>query len=260
MVICAHGYSGNGRDFDFLARELSRDARVVCPDIAGRGRSAWLPGAFAYNFPQFLADLRALIARLDVESVEWVGTSMGGLLGLLLAAEPRSRISRLVMNDVGGFVPGDALAEIGRSLRAPARFGTLAELEAHLRHTRRDWGPITEAQWKHLVRHGSRRVAGGHALHYDPQIARLLPPGPFAFGLSLWTVWHRVRCPTLVIRGATSAILPPEVARTMLAVNPMAEYAEVAGAGHAPSLMAPGQIALVAGFLGRLDRRLERAA
>lgn len=261
VIICAHGYSGNGRDFDFLARELSRDARVVCPDMAGRGRSARLPNSLAYNFPQFLSDIRALIAGLGAPGVEWVGTSMGGLLGLLLAAQPRSPIVRLVLNDVGAFVHADALAAIGRNLRAPQRFESMAALEAHVRHTHREWGPMTEAHWSHLARHAARRLPDGYALHYDPRIASFMRPTPFTPGLSLWSAWHRVRCPVLLVRGRASRIFPAEVAETMLQVKPNAEYAEIADAGHAPSLMAPEQIAIVGEFLERgAAEGLQRAA
>ena len=249
MVVCAHGYSGNGRDFDFLAQELARDARVVCPDMAGRGRSAWLAGPLAYHFPQFLSDIRALLAELGAESVEWVGTSMGGLLGLMLAAEPRSPISRLVLNDVGAFVPSEALAAIGRNLDAPAHFESLAALGEHVRKTHRNWGPITEAQWRHIVRHAARRTREGYALHYDPAIARLLPGVPFSTGLPLWSLWHRVTCPVLIVRGRSSGILPQAVVNAMLTIKPGARAVEIADAGHAPSLMAPGQIAIVADFL-----------
>ena len=249
MILCAHGYSGNGRDFDFLARELASDARVICPDMAGRGQSAWMLTSLAYNFPQFLTDLRALLARIDAPSVEWVGTSMGGILGLLLAAERDSPISRLVLNDVGAFVPGDALAQIASNLEAPERFESMAAFTAHLKRTHRDWGPITSEQWTHLARHHSRKVADGYALHYDPSIATIARPPPFAPGLSLWSAWYRVRCPVLVIRGRTSRILPPEVLQTMLDVKPDTQHLEIADTGHAPSLMAPAQIAAVARFL-----------
>lgn len=251
MIVCAHGYSGNGRDFDFLARKLSSDARVVCPDMAGRGRSAWLKNSLGYNFPQFLSDLRALVAELGAPGVEWVGTSMGGLLGLVLAAEPRSPIVRLVLNDVGAFVPADALAAIGRNLRAPERFESMAALEAHVRHTHREWGPMTDEQWSHLARHAVRRLADGYALHYDPRIASYVRPPPFAPGLSFWSAWHRVRCAVLLVRGRTSGIFPAEVAQTMRLVKPHVEFAEIADAGHAPSLMAPEQIAIVEEFLAR---------
>jgi pimeloyl-ACP methyl ester carboxylesterase len=249
VVICVHGYSGNGRDFDELARALSSEARVICPDIAGRGESDWLPIGLSYNFPQFLSDLRGLLDEIDADEVEWVGTSMGGLIGTLLAAEPGSRIKRLVLNDVGAFVPTDALAEIARNLAAPERFATLAELAAHLKHTHRDWGPISESQWADLARRHARRVGGGYALHYDPRIAAIARPPPLLPGLSLWSAWYRVRCPVLVIRGESSRILPRAVVDAMRAVKPQTRYAQIEGAGHAPSLMAPGQIALVAEFL-----------
>jgi pimeloyl-ACP methyl ester carboxylesterase len=249
VVICAHGYSGNGRDFDWLAHELAREARVVCPDMPGRGRSDWLPNALAYNFPQFLADLRTLIAELGATEVEWVGTSMGGLLGLLLAAQPGSPISRLVLNDVGAFVPSEALARIGRNLQAPKLFDSMAALEAHLRHTHRHWGAITDKQWAHLARHGARRVEGGFAMHYDPLIAMLMNAPVLSPGLSLWSTWYRVRCPVLIVRGETSEILPPAVVQGMLDARPGTGYLEVAGAGHAPSLMAPGEVRAIADFL-----------
>ncbi len=258
--MCVHGYSGNGRDFDFLAQRLARDAHVVCPDIAGRGRSDWLPTALAYHFPQFLSDLRALVAELGCEQVDWVGTSMGGLLGMMLAAEPRTLVHRLVLNDVGAFVPAGALAAIGRNLQAPERFDSLAALEDHIRRTHRGWDPLTDAQYRHLVRHAARRVPSGYALHYDPQIASLAQPIPFAPGLSFWGAWQRVRCPVLVIRGERSSILPKEVVRAMVDAKPRTEVVEVAGAGHAPSLMEPAQMEAVAEFLARGERSTLRSA
>ena len=251
LVVCVHGYSGNGRDFDFLAQRLARDACVVCPDVAGRGRSAWLPTPLAYHFPQFLADLRALVSELGASAVDWVGTSMGGLLGMLLAAEPRSIVSRLVLNDVGAFVPARSLAAIGRNLQAPERFASLGELEKQVRRTHREWGRISDAQLRHLVKHAARRFPDGYAMHYDPQIASLVQPVPLAPGLSFWSAWHRVRCPVLVLRGERSSILPREVLRAMVGAKPNTEVVEVAGAGHAPSLMQEGQIEAIARFIER---------
>jgi pimeloyl-ACP methyl ester carboxylesterase len=228
--------------------------------MVGRGQSAWMPSAFGYNFPQFLADARAMLAAINAPSVEWVGTSMGGLLGLLLAGERDSPISRLVLNDVGAFVPADALGQIASNLHAPGRFASMAELTAHLKRTHRDWGAITDEQWSHLARHHARRVADGYALHYDPRIASIAHPPPFAPGLSLWSSWYRVRCPVLLIRGRTSRIFPAEVLDTMLDVKPDAQHLEIADAGHAPSLMAPDQIAAVANFLAGEVEETRRAA
>jgi pimeloyl-ACP methyl ester carboxylesterase len=251
VVVCAHGYSGNGRDFDWLARALASNARVICPDIAGRGESAWLSSAYAYNFPQLLSDLRAMLVNIGAPKVDWVGTSMGGLLGLLLASESNSPISRLVMNDVGAFVPGEALREISGNLKAPKSFASMEALTAHLRRTHSEWGPITEEQWAHLARYHARGVDDRHALHYDPRIASIAQPSLFLPGLSLWSSWYRVRCPVLLIRGERSRIFPQEVLDQMLDTKADTQYAEIADAGHAPSLMAPDQIARIESFLSR---------
>ena len=257
VVVCVHGYSGNARDFDYLARRLARHARVICPDIAGRGESARLPEPFAYHFPQFLSDLRGMLTEIGADRVEWVGTSMGGLLGLILAAEPDSPITRLVLNDIGAFVPGEALRRIGRDLRAPSRFPSLDALEAHVRRTHREWGELTEDQWSHLIRHAARvRADGRYSLHYDPALARLMQFPAFAPGLSLWSAWGRVSCPVLIVRGARSAILPRDVVAKMLDVKPATEAVEIPNAGHAPSLMSPQEITLVARFLERARARI----
>jgi pimeloyl-ACP methyl ester carboxylesterase len=256
VVGCAHGYSGNARDFDFLARELSQDARVICLDVAGRGGSAWLASPLHYHFGQFLADIDTVLAHVGADEIEWVGTSMGGLLGMLIASRPTHPIRRLVLNDIGAFVPMDALQHIGRNLQAPARFDSLEDLEAHLRHSHRDWGEITDAQYRHLTQHHARRTPdGGFSLHYDPQITRLFPAMALAPGVFFWDAWYRVRCPVLLIRGENSTVFPPEVARTMLEVKPDAQLVEIPGAGHAPALMSDAQIAIVRKFLAGADAR-----
>ncbi|MGZ5064027.1 MAG: alpha/beta fold hydrolase [Usitatibacter sp.] len=250
VVVCAHGYSGNSRDFDFLARSLATGARVICVDIAGRGESDWLASPFSYHFGQFLSDINELVSHLGVKQVDWVGTSMGGLLGMLLASQPASPVRRLVMNDIGAFVPMDALSAIGRNLQAPERFASLGEVEEHMRRTHRDWGEITPAQWKHIALHGSRRLdGGGYRLHFDPAIARLLAPMPFTPGVLLWNAWYRVSCEVLLLRGEHSEVFPRDVADTMLDVKPGTQLAEIPGCGHAPSLMASSQIAIVRNFL-----------
>lgn len=259
-MVCVHGYSGNARDFDYLARDLSRDARVICPDVAGRGESAWLPSALEYHFPQFLADIRALLIHLEVEEVDWIGTSMGGLLGMMLAAQPGSPIRRLVMNDIGAFVPAEALAAISRNLEAPATFATLAEVEAHLRHTHREWGEIGEAQWKQMAIHGSRRTPAGFRLHFDPAIARIARPMPFSPGMHFWDAWYRVRCPVMLVRGEDSEIFPRAVADAMLAIKPDAELVELPGCGHAPALMSPEHLAPLREFLLPRPAHLSQAA
>ena len=255
VVVCCHGYSGNARDFDYLARALAAAARVICIDIAGRGESDWLRSPFEYNFPQFLADINGLLASLGLKSVDWVGTSMGGLLGMLLAAQPSSPVRTLVMNDVGAYLPADALRAIARNLDAPSRFASLDEVEAHVRHTHRDWGDLDDDQWRHLAVHAARRTDDGYRLHFDPQITRLLQSFPLAPGIFLWDAWYRVRCPVLLLRGERSGILLPSVAQAMIDAKPDTEFVEFENCGHVPALMDEEQIDTIRNFLaGDVDK------
>lgn len=249
VVVCAHGYSGNARDFDFLAAELASDARVICIDVAGRGASGWLASPLQYHFGQFLGDINSLLGQLELKEVDWIGTSMGGLLGMMLASQPSSPVRRLVMNDVGAFLPIDALRAIARHLEAPESFASLDEVEAHLRHTHRDWSTISDAQWRHLAVHRSRKAGAGFRLHFDPVIARVARPMPFTPGLFFWDAWYRVRCPVLLLRGERSEVFPESVAATMLEVNHNAQLVEIPDCGHVPALMAASEMDVVGNFL-----------
>ncbi|HUQ29594.1 MAG TPA: alpha/beta hydrolase [Usitatibacter sp.] len=255
VVVCVHGYSGNARDFDYLARALAADTRVICIDIAGRGESDWLRSPLEYNFAQFLADINGLLASLKLKHVDWVGTSMGGLLGMLLASQPVSPVRSLVLNDVGAYLPADALRAIARNLQLPAHFASLDDVEAHVRHSHRDWGDLTGEQWRHLAMHAARRTDDGYRLHFDPQITRLLQPFPLTPGIFLWDAWYRVRCPVLLLRGERSAVLPASVARAMIDAKPDTLFAEFADCGHVPALMDEEQIGVVRNFLaGPVDK------
>ncbi len=255
VIVCAHGYSGNARDFDHLARELSGDARVICIDVAGRGESAWLASPVGYHFGQFIADIHSLLAHLELKEVEWIGTSMGGLLGMLLASQPSSPVTRLMMNDVGAFLPMEALQAIARNLEAPDSFATLDAVEAHMRHTHREWGELTDEQWRHFAVHGSRAANGAFRLHFDPQIARVARPMPFTPGLFFWDAWYRVRCPVLLLRGEHSQVFPESVANTMLDAKPAARLVEISGCGHVPALMSQDQVRVVRDFLDGVASR-----
>ena len=249
VVICVHGYSRHARDFDVLARALSADFRVICPDLAGRGESDWLGTAMEYSFPQMLADLNVLLSRLDVTEVDWVGTSLGGLLGMYLAAQPGTPIRRLVMNDVGAFVSSDSLRQIGRHLNAPVRFDTLAEVEAHLRKAYDESGVMTEDQWQQLTVHSARPDGDGYRLHYDPDLAALAGPLPPLPSLYFWDVWNKVTCPTMLLRGEHSTVFPQSVAEWMLIQRDDAQLVEIPDRGHAPSLMSPMEIEGIGRFL-----------
>jgi pimeloyl-ACP methyl ester carboxylesterase len=239
-VLCVHGLTRNGRDFDDLAQVLAgAGRRVVCPDVVGRGRSDRLANPALYGYPQYLGDATALIARLDEPVVDWVGTSMGGLIGMMLAAQPNTPIRRLVLNDVGPFIPKAALERIGSYVGLDPVFADLAALEAHLRRVHAPFGPLTDAQWAHLARHSVRRRPDGTlGLAYDPGISVAFTGA--LNDVDLWALWGLIRCPILVIRGAESDLLTVETAERM-AARPDTTMLTIPGSGHAPALMDPAQ-------------------
>jgi pimeloyl-ACP methyl ester carboxylesterase len=251
-VVCVHGLTRNGRDFDALAEALQTDFRIVCPDLPGRGRSHWLPVATEYGPPAYLADMAALIARLGEDEVDWVGTSLGGLLGMMLAAQPNNPIRRLVLNDIGAFVGKEALRRISGYVGTDPLFADLDALEGYLREVHAPFGPLTDAQWRHLATHSARPdpAGDGFRLHYDPGLAAPFKAG-FDADVDLWPLWDAIACPVLILRGADSDILSHETAETMLTRGPEAELIEFPGIGHAPMLMDPAQITAVREFLLR---------
>lgn len=256
VVICVHGLTRNCRDFDDLARVLSTRCRVVCPDVAGRGLSDWLAHKEDYNYPVYLADMAALIARVTERAesapavvLDWVGTSMGGLIGMLLAAQPASPFRRLVLNDVGPWIPKAALERIGTYVGLDPRFSTLEAMEAHVRVVSAPFGPLTDAQWLHLTTHVARQLEDGQwAFRYDPGIAQPFRSGALA-DVDLWSFYDAVRARTLLLRGATSDLLTAETAREMTRRGPRPRCVEFAGVGHAPMLMSADQIETVRVFL-----------
>ncbi|MBI2256411.1 MAG: alpha/beta hydrolase [Proteobacteria bacterium] len=247
-IVCCHGLTRNGRDFDVLAGRLAKHARVICPDIVGRGRSDWLRDPTHYGYPQYCADMNALIARLDVAELDWIGTSMGGLIGMTLAAQAGTPIRHLVINDVGPFVPKAALLRISDYVGLDNRFSSLAAVETHLRKVLAPFGPLTDAQWQHLVAHGHRqRPDGTFGLAYDPAIAVNVKMAVQDW--DLWPVWDRLAVPTLLLRGADSDLLLPQTAEDMTQRGPRARLVTWPGIGHAPALMAPDQIGLIEEWL-----------
>lgn len=246
VVICVHGLTRNAHDFDRLASRLAERYRVVAVDVVGRGGSGWLTNPKHYTYAQYQADMNALLARLYVERVHWIGTSMGGLIGMLLAALPGTPIASLLLNDVGPFVPKTAMLRIGTYVGGE-RFSSLEALERHLRTVLAPFGPLTDADWAHLARHGHRVLDDGAlTLAYDPGIAENLKG---VGDVDLWSFWDKVRCPTLVLRGAESDLLSADTAREMEERGPRARVVTFPGVGHAPALMAEDQIEVVAGWL-----------
>ena len=279
VALCAHGLTRNARDFDDLARGLQRHIRVVCMDVAGRGRSEWLEHKDDYTFRQYQVDAAALIARAtntrepsllsrltqtlspaDSEGrVDWVGTSMGGLIGMLVAAQPHSPIRRLVLNDVGPFIPWAALIRLKGNFANPTRFDSVDAVEHALRAACVQWGPLSDAQWRHMATHSAQQVDDGtYRLACDPAVGVATAWGWSAdsklgnrnmMGLELWSIWEAIRCPVLVLRGARSDVLESDTIRRMLASGPPTRVVELEGIGHAPSLMVADQIDIVRDFL-----------
>lgn len=253
VLVCVHGLTRCGRDFDFLAQALANDYRVVCPDVAGRGKSDWLRNKSLYALPQYCADMTALIARLNVETVDWVGTSMGGLIGMALAAQPGNPIRRLVLNDVGPVITAASLTRIGDYLGKPPRFDNTEQAEAYIRRVSASFGSLTDAQWQHLTVHVVRQAADGKVeFVYDPGIAETYRATQQAGGgkdIELWPLYDAITCPTLVLRGALSDLLTPGAAQAMRQRGPQAQTVEIPNVGHAPMLMDETQIAPVRKFL-----------
>ncbi len=257
-VVCVHGLSRQGRDFDTLARALQPHVRVVCPDVAGRGRSDWLADPMHYQLPTYANDMVALLAQLrreGVTTVDWVGTSMGGLIGMALASQPAIGFRRLVLNDVGPAIEASALQRIGTYLGVGQVFTSEQEGADYLWSISTSFGPHTPQQWLALSAPMLRQQPGGWHLHYDPAIAvpfKAITPELAAQGEAmLWYSYEQLRCPTLLIRGGQSDLLTEETAQAMTQRGPKAELVVFDEAGHAPTLVQPHQVAAVREFLLR---------
>jgi pimeloyl-ACP methyl ester carboxylesterase len=278
LVVCVHGLTRNSRDFDELAASLAdKGCRVVCMDVVGRGDSDWLERKEDYGFTQYLSDAASLLARLTApppkipllrrlqgasegQRIDWIGTSMGGLIGMMLAAKPGSPIRRLVLNDVGPLVPWSALMRLKiSSMGDGARFASLEEVERHLRETCAPFGPLEDRQWRRVAEYSSRRAENGaYTLACDPAIVGAFRRGgdagiefgnDFLLGIDLWQIWDAVECPTLVLRGAKSDLLLESTVRRMRQGGPRVELVEFAGIGHAPWLKSEDQIGPVRDFI-----------
>lgn len=250
-VVCVHGLTRNGRDFDHLATVLQEQARVICPDMIGRGLSDPLDHPEHYALPTYVAHMVQVLAKLGLAEIDWVGTSMGGLIGMGVAASGVCPMRRLVLNDIGPFIPKAALGRINTYLGLDLRFATLDRLEAHLREIHAGFGPLTDADWRHLAEHSARRRDdGSFGLNYDQRLGEPMKKGPLE-DIDLWPVWDQIQCPVLVLRGTDSDLLLAETAAEMARRGPGAEIVEVDGTGHAPALMSKDQIEIVREWLAR---------
>ncbi len=275
VVVCVHGLTRQGRDFDVLAQALCAQAaqlslpgiRVICPDVAGRGESDWLKDPMGYQVPAYAADMLSLLAHLQAQSpiatLDWVGTSMGGLIGLVVCGQPGLPlpvpvpVRRLVLNDVGPALQWQAIERIGAYLGRAGHFNSVEEAADAMWTISQSFGPHTPEQWLALSRPMLRPVSPAGAsplrLHYDPAIVE-----PFKLTTEeaaqqgeavLWQLYDGIKAETLVVRGALSDLLSFETAQAMTERGPRAKLVEFDGVGHAPTLIAPDQVAAVTGFL-----------
>ena len=262
VLVCVHGLSRQARDFDMLARAMAADMRVVCPDVVGRGESDWLADPQAYQVPQYAADMVALVhqlhAQCPIAQLDWVGTSMGGLIGMVVASLPEgvlpTAVRRLVLNDVGPAIEWSALERIGQYLGVPVEFESEAQGAAALWASSTSFGPHTPEQWAALSRPMLRATPQGtYRLHYDLAIAqpfKALTREKAQEGEALlWQMYDAITARTLLLRGAQSDLLSIDTARAMATRGPHARLVEFCGVGHAPTLVAADQVQVVRDFL-----------
>ncbi len=261
IVVCVHGLTRNCRDFDFLAEALEADCRVICVDVVGRGQSDWLVSEAGYdNYLLYLTDAIELLKHISALGstniqLDWVGVSMGGLIGMILATQPvfpltsAVPIRRLVMSDIVPLIPVSALVRIGQYLGRDPRFSSFKEFEDYLKKISNPFGPLTETQWHHLAIHSVREFDDGtYGFRYDPRIAESFKRH-LSKDIDLWVEWDKLHVPTLVLRGIESDLLTSKTAIEMKIRGSRTQIIELPGIGHAPMLISEDQIKIVRDFL-----------
>ena len=267
VVFCVHGLTRQGRDFDILAQALVAAAeaaqlppvRVICPDVVGRGRSDWLPDPMGYQFPQYASDMAVLIQSLNsqrpIQRLDWVGTSMGGVIGMLLAAQEMPvPIRNLVLNDIGPPVSWKSIQFMQTYVGEVGRFASVQDAANAMWEVSKSFGPHTTAEWLALSQHMVKRLDdGAYCLHYDPQlrvpIRAVTEEATKAGEAMLWQIYDAVRCKTLLIHGAQSELLSVDAVKAMTQRGPRVQVATLEGVGHAPTLTHQDQIDIVLAFL-----------
>ncbi len=259
VIICIHGLTRNCRDFDFFAQAMQADCRIFCVDIVGRGQSDWLNHAHDYENNQiYLSDAITLMTHIRNQTssekikLDWIGISLGGLIGMLLATQSALPIpiNRLVISDIGPLVPITAMRRMADYVGKDPRFKTFAEFDTYIRQIARSFGSFTEAQWQHLAQHSMRKYPDGTVgFRYDPRISISFKDKRLQQDVDLWEYWDRVHIPTLVLRGIESDVLSVDTAKKMQQRGPKATIVELPGIGHAPILFDQKQITIVKNFL-----------
>ena len=254
IALCLHGLTRNGRDFEYLAKELAQSHTVICPDLPGRGQSDWLNDTADYNYDSYLQIIVKLLEYIGAEQVDWVGTSLGGILGMRIAAEQPQRIRKMVLNDIGAVIPAEGISRINNYVGLAMQFSGRDAAEAHLREIYAGFGIADDAHWKHLLDHSFNRLSNGdYQLAYDPGILDPVRDETKKLkntqDVELWPWWDAITAPVLLLRGERSDILTQAVAQEMAVRHTTTKLIEYSGIGHAPTLMEEEQIQAVCGFL-----------
>lgn len=241
-VFCVHGLTRNSHDFDRLASRLAEKRRVICPDTVGRGKSDWLADHDDYQISQYNLDLTVLAAKFSCEKFDLIGTSLGGMMGMILASMENSPIRRLVINDIAPEVPHSAMTRLGRYLHTDPYFEDLDNVEKYLRKTLAPFHPMTDDDWKRIAITSSWEADGGYRLAFDPNISNNYRRYWLLVFFNLWKYWSKIKCPVLILRGKKSDFLTESLLEKMRAKLPHADLIEFDEAGHTPTLNAPEQI------------------
>ncbi|MYD76497.1 MAG: alpha/beta hydrolase [Gammaproteobacteria bacterium] len=251
VVVCAHGLTRNGRDFDFLAKRLAKSCRVICPDYPGRGQSPNLTDPQYYAIEQYAKDSQAMVSTLKYEQLDWVGTSMGGLIGMTLVASLTNPITKMILNDVGAFIPRQSMIDLADDLSIHPHFESMEEAYDYFREAYAGFGRLDDHHYIHMAEHGvwPSPDGPGYVLARDPAIIDQFAALPSA-DIDLWWIWEMIKIPVLIIRGEESGLLLPETVRKMQELHSGAAAVEFSACGHAPSLMVDDQIEAVAHWLG----------
>lgn len=249
VVFCLHGLTRNRHDFDTLAGTLAQSRRVVCPDLAGRGKSEWLKDSVNYNLLQYNLDFTVLAARIGAPEYDVVGTSLGGLMGMSMAGIANSPIRKLVINDIGPIVPIGALRRLMAYVGDDPEFETLDELEEYLRVKLSPFAPMTDDDWQHMAKKSVRETETGFRLAFDPKIVNNFNRYWLVVHFNLWKFWKSIKCPVLVLRGEKSDFLSTQLRDSMLETLPHAEIVEFPDAGHVPTLNSVEQVQMIETWL-----------
>lgn len=251
-MVCVHGVTRNAHDFDFFAQTMHENHHLICPDVVGRGESDHLINGQGYDYLQYNADMNALLARIDKPKVDWLGTSMGGIIGMVLASLPQTPIKRLILNDIGPEITRDSLTMIGEYIGRAPDFRSRAKLKEYIRNIYTEFHPMSEDDWDAMAETSTVRTkTGKYKLRLDPAIGDAFRESISLFDIDMWDTWQAIHCPILILRGKESSFFSKEVADKMVATNPDATLVELEGAGHTPTLRNDAQVNVIRDWLAK---------